>query len=228
MSVQLLRSQLRSNHGPDIDHVLYWSNYSAKAIACIQARGMPIDLALWNLVQENKAAVVGELIQQFDPSYGSPYPIYSPEGEWSYERFGRWLVYAGIGAWPRLESGRLELDSDAFRIMYHTPGIEALHALRDSVGFIAKARLPIGRTGEIDHRCFHSAPRPAATRMPEAPTTLMPPCVPSWCFRRAQPASISTGALRKSALLRPVLRSKLDRRLSRLATSITRSLACAV
>ena len=147
MSVRLLRSQLRSNHGPDVNHVLAWSNYSAKAIALIQARGMPIDLPLWNLVQENKAAVLGELIKQFDPSYGSPYPIYSPEGEWNYDRFGQWLVYAGIGAWPRLESGQFSADSDAFRSMYHTPGIEALHALRDSVGFIAKARLPIGRDG---------------------------------------------------------------------------------
>jgi DNA polymerase I-like protein with 3'-5' exonuclease and polymerase domains len=32
-------------------------------------------------------------------------------------------------------------------MMYHVPGIEGLHALRDSVGFIAKARLPIGRDG---------------------------------------------------------------------------------
>ncbi len=32
-------------------------------------------------------------------------------------------------------------------MMYHLPGIEGLHALRDSVGFIAKARLPIGRDG---------------------------------------------------------------------------------
>ena len=51
--------------------MLHWSNYSAKAIALIQARGMPIDMVLWNLVQENKAAVVAALLQQFDPSYGS-------------------------------------------------------------------------------------------------------------------------------------------------------------
>ena len=37
--------------------VLRWSEYSAKAVARIQARGMPIDMHLWNLVQENKAAV---------------------------------------------------------------------------------------------------------------------------------------------------------------------------
>jgi DNA polymerase I len=31
--------------------------------------------------------------------------------------------------------------------MYHIPGVEGLHALRDSIGFIGKARLPIGRDG---------------------------------------------------------------------------------
>ena len=32
-------------------------------------------------------------------------------------------------------------------MMYPVPGIEALHALRDSLGFIVKARLPIGKDG---------------------------------------------------------------------------------
>lgn len=91
-STKLLRAQLRGTGGGDVDHVLCWSNYSAKAIALIQARGMPIDMVLWNLVQENKAAVIAALIRQFDPSYGSLYPIYTPEGEWSYERFEQWLV----------------------------------------------------------------------------------------------------------------------------------------
>lgn len=147
MSVKLLRAQLRGNYCPDIDHVLHWSNYSAKAIALIQARGMPIDMLMWNLVQENKAAVIGELLRQFDPSYGSEYPIYTPEGEWSYERFERWLAYTRVAAWPRLDGGRLDIDSDAFRLMYYVPGIEGLHALRDSLGFIVKARLPIGKDG---------------------------------------------------------------------------------
>jgi DNA polymerase family A len=53
----------------------------------------------------------------------------------------------GITYWPRLDTGKLDIDSDAFRSMYHQPGIEALHALRDSIGFIAKARLPIGADG---------------------------------------------------------------------------------
>jgi DNA polymerase family A len=150
MSVRLLRAQLRGRPGvprADVERVLHWSNYSAKCIALIQARGMPIDMTLWNLVQENKGAVIGELLRRFDPSHDSDDSIYTPEGEWSYQRFEQWLVRTGIAAWPRLDSGRLSVDSDAFRLMYHVPGIEGLHALRDSLGFIVKARLPIGCDG---------------------------------------------------------------------------------
>jgi hypothetical protein len=130
-----------------VEQVLHWSNYSAKAIARIQAKGMPIDMPLWDMVQENKAAVIGALLRHVDPSYGSDHPIYTPDGEWSYERFERWLVANNVPAWPRLDSGRLDIDGDAFRLMYHVPGIEGLHALRDSLGVIVRAKLPIGRDG---------------------------------------------------------------------------------
>jgi DNA polymerase I len=157
MLVLLLRAQLRQKHdqrghilfpAADVERVLHWSNYSAKSVALIQARGMPIDMTLWNLVQENRAAVIGELLHRFDPSYGSDDPIYTPDGEWSYARFERWLLSAGVTAWPRLDSGMLDTDGDAFRLMYGVPGIEGLHALRDSLRVIAGAKLPIGR----DHR----------------------------------------------------------------------------
>ena len=125
-----------------------WSEYSAKTVARIQAKGMPIDMALWNLVQENKSAVIGALIARFDPSQGSEYPIYSPEGEFSSWRFEQWLISAGITEWPRLDSGALQLDGDAFRMMYGAhPAIEGLHALRDSLGVIVRARIPIGPDG---------------------------------------------------------------------------------
>jgi DNA polymerase I len=149
-SVELLRAQVRGCWlAPvSVPHVLHWSNYSAKAIALIQARGMPIDMAKWNEVQESKSAVLEHLIRQFDPSAGDEERIYNAEGEWSYDRFERWLARARIHAWPRLESGQLNIDSDAFRLMYGVhPGIEGMHALRDSIGFIDKARLPIGRDG---------------------------------------------------------------------------------
>jgi DNA polymerase I len=149
-TAELLRKQLGGHAGlppADVPRTLHWSNYSAKTVAQIQARGMPIDMPLWNLVQENKAAVIGELLRQFDPSYGTEDPIYTPEGEWSYARFERWLMRMGVTAWPRLDSGMLDTSGDAFGIMSHVPGIEKLHALRDSLGVIVRAKLPIGHDG---------------------------------------------------------------------------------
>jgi hypothetical protein len=127
--------------------VLWWSNYSAKAIALIQARGMPIDVALWDLIQENKVAVIGQLLRQFDPSHRDDDPIYTPDGKWSHARVERWLMRSGVSAWPRTETGQLKLNNDTFRLMSHVPGIEGLHALHDSINFIVKANLPIGRDG---------------------------------------------------------------------------------
>src|SRR5262249_36919041 len=76
------------------------------------------------------------------------------DGEWSYARFEQWLANVGVIAWPRLSSGRLDIDSDAFRLMYHVPGIEGLHALRDSLAFIMRAKLPIGSDGRTRPKLF--------------------------------------------------------------------------
>ena len=202
MSGRLLRAQLRGCPGlppANVERVLWWSNYSAKCIALIQARGMPIDMPRWNLVRENRGAVVGESLRRFDPSFGSDDPIYTPEGEWSYERFEQWLIHSGVAAWPRLDSGRLNIDSDAFRSMYHVPGIEELHALRDGLGFIMKARLQLAATGATAHHCSPSAPPPAETRTPRAPTTPMPACAGSWFSHRIGSVPISIGEPKRSA-----------------------------
>jgi DNA polymerase-1 len=149
-STALLQKQLQgfSRYQPaSVMHQLHWANYSAKAIAKIQARGMQIDTRLWDLVQEYKGPVIGHLLRNFDPSYGTANSIYTPDGHWSDARFEQWLVSAGVTAWPRLESGKIQIDGDAFKIMYHQPGVEGLHALRDSLGVIVRAKLPIGRDG---------------------------------------------------------------------------------
>jgi DNA polymerase I len=138
-SVKLLRAQLRGHcdqsgrtllPAADVPRVLHWSNYSAKTVARIQARGIPIDIPLWNLVQENKRSVIHELLRQFDPSCNSEEPIFSPDGEWSYARFEHWLVHSGVPYWPRLESGKLDIDSDAFGLMSHIPGVAGIHTAR--------------------------------------------------------------------------------------------------
>ncbi len=142
VSTTLLRRQLLG-HGPfkpvNVERVIYWSEYSAKTVCLIQAKGMPIDMVL---------CVVTALLQKFDPSFGHPNSIYTPDGEWRDERFEAWLVRAGVPAWPRLESGKIQIDGDAFRLMYHVhPAIEGLHALRDALGVIVRARIPIGPDG---------------------------------------------------------------------------------
>jgi hypothetical protein len=152
VSTELLRRQLMSHqHLAPVDpqHVIEWSNYSAKTVARIQAKGMPIDMPLWNLAQENKTAIIAALIRRFDPSQGGENdPIYDPEGAFHSFRFERWLAAAGIPYWPRLESGALQLDGDAFRLMYAAhPAIEGIHALRDAIGVIVRARIPIGPDG---------------------------------------------------------------------------------
>jgi len=147
---KLLRRQIRGHLGfppADVLRVLHWSNYSGRTTAQIQARGMPIDVYLWNLVQENRQVVIAQLIQDFDPSYGSDNPIHTVDAEWSYARFEQWLASVGVTAWPRLDSGRLDVSRDAFRLMSHVPGIEGLRALRNSLRVIAGAQLPIGRDG---------------------------------------------------------------------------------
>ena len=108
-------------------------------------------------MQENKAAVVKALILRFDPSYidGAAERIYTIDGEWSDARFEKWLAHAGIPAWPRLASGKIQIDGDAFKMMYPVhPALEGLHALSDALGVIVRARIPIGRDGRNRPKIF--------------------------------------------------------------------------
>jgi DNA polymerase-1 len=157
-SAELLRAQLRrgcnSLPAADVPRVLHWSNYSAKAIARIQAVGMPVDMRMWNLVQENKAAVVTALLEQFDPSHDDGDPVFNAEGEFSYWRFEQWLIRSGVAVWPRLETGKLDLDSEAFRLMAYIPGVSGIHVLRDSLRVITGAKLVIGPDGRNQPKLF--------------------------------------------------------------------------
>ena len=124
--------------------------------------------------------MVGALIARFDPSHGSEYPIYTPEGEFSSWRFEQWLVAAGITYWPRLDSGALQLDGDAFRMMYGAhPAIEGLHALRDSLGVIVRARIPIGPDGRNRPSLFPFGTATGRNAQSKASTTPTPRCARS-------------------------------------------------
>ena len=223
---ELLRRQLRGSglFAPvSVPNVLHWSNYSAKCVAHIQARGMPIDMALWELVQENKEAVIAELIRQLDVSQAGNYPIYTPEGEWSYERFEQWLCNTGVIAWPRLDSGRLDIDGDAFRLMYHIPGIEELHALRDSLRVIQTAKLPIGRDGRNRPSLFPFGTATGRNAHCRSLYNAHAGMRSFMCFRRIGSGSISTGARRKSRSRPPCPAIRRCLRPTAAAMFITRS-----
>lgn len=149
MEVELLHLQLRphaSLPAADIPRTLWWSNYSSKAVALIQARGIPIDVPLYNAMRDNRLAVIDALRRQYDPSYHDADPIWTAEGKWSDARFERWLVCAGVPYWPRLERGRLNLEGDTFKMMSHHPGVAGVYTLREALTFIRRD-LPIGRDG---------------------------------------------------------------------------------
>jgi len=150
-SAELLRRQLRGRGTwlaqVDVPRILHWSNYAAKSIAQVQARGIPIDMPLWNAVQENREPYIAALLRRFDPSHDDPEPIYTPNGHWQFRRFESFLARDGVLAWPRLPSGQLDTGGDAFRLMFHVPGIEGLYALREALRVINGSKLPIGRDG---------------------------------------------------------------------------------
>ncbi len=151
MSVLLLKAELRGISGilnvlvpADVDRVLFWSEYSAKAIARIQAKGMPIDIAMWHTIQGNKIKVIDALRREYDPSYYDDDPAYDREGGFEYERFARWLKRKGILHWPRTPTGRLKLDGEAIKLMSWIPHIRKLQILRDALHIIVSGNLPIG------------------------------------------------------------------------------------
>jgi DNA polymerase I len=149
LEVELLRMQLCPQAllpAADIPRTLWWSGYSSKAVALIQAKGMPIDVPLYTDMLDNRLVVIDALRRQYDPSYRDADPIWSAEGKWSDVRFERWLIRSGIPWWPRLESGRLNLEGDTFRMMSHYPGIASIYACREALTFIRRD-LPIGADG---------------------------------------------------------------------------------
>ena len=66
--------------------------------------------------------------------------------------------------------------------MYHIPGIDKLHALRDSLGVVLRAKLPIGRTVATARACFLSAPLLVAMLTRKVSTTRTQACATFMIF----------------------------------------------
>ena len=112
----------------DLPRALLRGRYSW-AVAAMEHRGIPIDVATFDHLRTRWADIQGQLVAEVDARYG----VF--EGTtFKREKFARWLVDRGI-PWPTLESGQLDLSDDCFRSQAKAfPVVAELRELRAALG----------------------------------------------------------------------------------------------
>lgn len=120
-----------------------------KAVAHMEARGIPVDLPLLTMLRGNWDGLKQKLVAQVDAQYG----VY--EGNtFKHDRFAAYLVRSEI-PWPRLPSGRLCLDDDTFSEQCKSyPQLRPLKDLRNALGQLRLNDLAVGPDGR--NRCLLS------------------------------------------------------------------------
>jgi DNA polymerase I len=133
----------------DIPRALLRGRYM-KAVACIEARGIPIDKLMLGSLRDRWEAIKDRLIEQIDADYG----VFDGR-TFKAESFARWLATKGI-PWPRLQSGSLALDDDTTREMARVyPEIAPIRELRVSLSQLRLEDLAVSSDGR--NRCLLSA-----------------------------------------------------------------------
>jgi hypothetical protein len=133
----------------DLPRALLRGRY-VSALSAIEHRGTPIDVEKLEILRERWDAIQDRLIRAVDYQYG----VYEGRS-FREDRFEIYLSNKGV-AWPRLDSGRLALDSDTFKDMAKIcPAILDLANLRSSLGQMRLNDLAVGRDGF--NRCLLSA-----------------------------------------------------------------------
>ena len=132
------------------------------AAARIERTGVPVDADLLGQLRASWDSIKLDLIRRMDKDYGVYDGTVFKAG-----LFAGYLADRGI-AWPRLDSGQLQLDGDTFRDMAKRyPQLESLKELRHSLGELRLADLAVGPDGR--NRVLLSAFRAATGR--NAPST---------------------------------------------------------
>ena len=127
--------------GIDLPRALLRGRYMAAA-AAMEHSGVPIDTEMLALLRANWLDIQDQLIAAIDSQYG----VFDGR-TFKADRFGGWLAANNI-PWPRLESGRLDLDDDAFRQMARVyPAVAPLRELRSSLAELRLSDLAVGRDG---------------------------------------------------------------------------------
>jgi hypothetical protein len=132
----------------DLPRALLRGRYMAAA-AAMEYAGVPIDVPMLDKLRRYWALIQDKLIECIDADYrvfeGRTFKL---------ERFEAWLVRAGI-PWPRLESGRLDLNDGTFRQMAKIyPAVSPLRELRSSLAELRLNDLAVGHDGR--NRCLLS------------------------------------------------------------------------
>jgi hypothetical protein len=132
----------------DLPRALLRGRYMAAA-ARMEFVGAPIDVPMLEKLRRYWTSIQDKLIERIDADYN----IY--EGRtFKYDRFETWLARSGI-PWPRLESGRLDLEDETFRQMARVhPAVAPLRELRSSLADLRLNDLAVGQDGR--NRCLLS------------------------------------------------------------------------
>jgi hypothetical protein len=140
----------------DLPQALLRGRYMAAA-ARMERNGVPIDTITLEQLQRHWSDIQDQLIIEIDAHYG----VF--EGRtFKAVRFAQWLGRTGI-PWPRLESGRLDLNDDAFREVARAyPIVAPLRELRGALSEMRLSDLAVGRDGR--NRTILSAFRARTSR----------------------------------------------------------------
>jgi len=125
----------------EIPHALLRGRYMA-AVATMEHNGVPVDTDMVAELREHWEAIQDDLIAAIDIHYG----VFDGR-TFKMDRFARWLADHGI-PWPRLESGRLDLEDDTFRKQARAhPSVAPLRELRSSLSELRLSNLFVGQDG---------------------------------------------------------------------------------
>jgi len=112
----------------DLPRALLRGRYAC-AVAAMEHRGVPIDVATFQHLKRNWRAVQTKLIAEVDQRYG----VFDGT-TFKRDRFARFLAARQI-PWPILDSGQLDLSDDTFRSQARAyPAVAELRELRAALG----------------------------------------------------------------------------------------------
>ena len=125
----------------DLPRALLRGRYMAAA-AVMEFYGTPIDLDMLAILRAGWTDIQEQLIAEIDGAYG----VFDGRS-FKTERFEQYLIRHAI-AWPRLHSGRLDLDDDCFRQMAKShPIVSPLRELRSALSDLRLNDLAVGKDG---------------------------------------------------------------------------------